>query len=354
VIADVNGDGRFEVVVTGNVYDCSRANYPSRYNGVYIFNGDRSRFNADGFDWTTPPVNTGAPLSEDYEVIENNQPNPVVADLDGDGNQEILYASYDGRVHAFWLDKTEHGNWPYAVTQPAEGFYRFASEPVVADLDNDGHAEVIFVSWVQKGSNHTGKLHIVDYLGNPLHAIDLPAAYGGPDWNGALAAPTLANIDTDADLEVVINTAHSGLVAYNLPGTANARILWGTGRGNLQRTGTVVATPLPQVTLVATDTIAAEPGADRGMFTLHRSGPKNLPLTVSYTIAGSAANGIDYGKLTGSKTIRAGASAAAIAIVPIDDQKSEGDESVVLKISPNPAYLVGSPNSAAVTIRDNE
>jgi len=52
-----------------------------------------------------------------------------------------------------------------------------------------------------------------------------------------MAAPTLANIDADADLEVVLNTAHSGFVAYDLPGTENARVLWGTGRGNYQRTG---------------------------------------------------------------------------------------------------------------------
>ena len=52
-----------------------------------------------------------------------------------------------------------------------------------------------------------------------------------------MAAPTLADIDADPDLEVVINTAHSGFVAYDLPGTAEARILWGTGRGDLQRTG---------------------------------------------------------------------------------------------------------------------
>ena len=62
-------------------------------------------------------------------------------------------------------------------------------------------------------------------------------AFGSPDWNGALAAPTLADIDTDADLEVVLNTAHSGFVAYDLPGTANAKILWGTGRGSYQRNG---------------------------------------------------------------------------------------------------------------------
>ncbi len=235
VIADVNGDGQLEVVVTGNVYDCDAGYPPSRYIGVYIFNADRSRFNAGGDDWQSVPVDTGPPLVEDYNTIESVMPNPVTADLDGDGRMEILFASYDGRLHAFGLDKTESGNWPYEVY--SSGPYRFSSEPVVADLDDDGYAEVIFASWVQKGSGLTGKVHIVDYLGNRLQEVDLPPAFGSPTWNGTLAAPTLANIDGDADLELVLTTAHSGLVAYDLPGTANARILWSTGRGNYQRTG---------------------------------------------------------------------------------------------------------------------
>ena len=258
-ITDVNGDGVNEVVVIGNVHDCHTSPYTNLYNTPYILNLDRTRFNLDGFDWTTPPVNTGAPVIEDYNVIQSVQPNPVTVDLDGDGKLEILYASYDGRLHAFWLDKTEHGNWPYAVY--TGGAYRFASEPVVADLDNDNHPEVIFGSWVQTGTHSTGKLHILDYLGNPLQEIDLPPAYGSPDWNGALAAPTLANIDADDDLEVVLNTAHSGFVAYDLPGTANAHILWGTGRGNYLRNGYLGAQPgrLNSSTKSASD-LAPAPG----------------------------------------------------------------------------------------------
>jgi uncharacterized repeat protein (TIGR01451 family) len=235
VIADVNGDGAMEVVATGNVYDCHAGYPPSEYMGVYIFNADRSRFNSGGYDWRTVPVDTGAPLSEDWSVIESAQPNPALADLDGDGELEIIYASYDGRVHAFWLDQS---GWTYDVY--TGGPYRFASEPVVADLDNDGFAEVIFGSWVRKGTHQTGKLHILDYQGNMVYEVDLPAAFGSPDWNGALAAPTLANIDADADLEVVLNTAHSGVVAYELPGTEDARVLWGTGRGDYQRTGSIL------------------------------------------------------------------------------------------------------------------
>ena len=238
VLADLDGNGFREVIVVGNVYNCGTSPYTSLYQMPFIFNADRSRWSASGFNWTSIPVPDGqaAPLSENYDKIETAVPNPVTVDLDGDGFLEILFPSYDGRLHAYWLDKTEHGSWPFEVNQPGEGFIRFASEPVVADLDNDGTAEVIFASWVQKGTNKSGKLYVVDYLGNLLFEVPIPTAFNG-NWNGAMAAPTLANIDLDPDLEVILVTAHSGVVVYDLPGTANARILWSTGRADLTRSG---------------------------------------------------------------------------------------------------------------------
>ncbi|MCP5095523.1 MAG: hypothetical protein GY943_08230 [Chloroflexi bacterium] len=240
-MVDVNGDGSLEVIVVGNVHNCGTNPYTDLYNLPFIFNADRSRWQGNGHNWEAVPVpdSKAGPLIQDYNVIENVHPNPVIADLDGDDEKEVLYASYDGRLHAYWLDKTEHHNWPYNVTATGAG-YRFASEPTVADLDDDGKAEVIFTSWPQKGSNYTGKLHILSNQGNVLYEIDLPAAFGSPDWNGALAAPTIANIDADNDMELVLNTAHSGFVAYDLPSTANAHILWGTGRNNYQRTGSLI------------------------------------------------------------------------------------------------------------------
>jgi hypothetical protein len=237
-IADVNGDGGREIIVVGDVYNCGIGDPDGDlYHLPWILKLDRTRWSGSGYDWTAIPApnpNPGSgPLSQDYNVIENSVTNVVAADLDGDGFKEILYPSYDGRLHVYWLDKTAHGNWPYKV--PGSGI-RFAGEPVVADLDNDGKAEVIFTSWPQKGGNRLGQLHILDYHGNILHALDLPAPRSGT-WNGALGAPTIANIDTDADMELVIGTVASGVVAYDLPNTANARILWGTGRGSFKRTG---------------------------------------------------------------------------------------------------------------------
>lgn len=307
VIADVNGDGVMEVVVTGNVYDCYAGYPPSRYIGVYIFNADRSRFNANGYNWESVPVNTGAPLSEDYNVIESAMPNPVVADLDGDGLQEILFASYDGRLHAYWLDKTEHYNWPYNVSNTGPGI-RFASEPVVADLDNDGLAEVIVTSWPQKGSGYVGKLHILNYQGSVLHEINLPAPYGSPDWNGAMAAPTLANIDADADLELVVNTAHSGLVAYDLPGTAVANILWGTGRGNYQRSGSILQGNLRAATLRASTPAPA--AGDTIAYTILLKNPG--PVLLSVTLTDTLPSGVSF---AGNLTATSGAAGEAGGVV---------------------------------------
>jgi uncharacterized repeat protein (TIGR01451 family) len=280
-IVDVNGDGVNEVVALGNVHNCNTSPYIDLYMTPYIFNADRSRLQAGGYDWTTPPLNTGAPLSEDYNLIETAAPNPVTVDLDGDGKLEILYATYDGRLHAIWLDKTEHGSWPYQVKVPAESFIRFASEPVVADLNNDGQPEVIFASWTQKGSGTTGKLTILDSLGNKLQEVSLPMWFGSGDWNGAMAAPTLADIDGDYELEVVLNTAHSGLVAYDLPGTANARILWGTGRGSYQRTGSVLAGSLTGSGMSVTP--AAAPAGAKITYTITLRNPGAIIANVQIT-----------------------------------------------------------------------
>ena len=112
-----------------------------------------------------------------------------------------------------------------------------------------GSAEVIFTSWVAKGSSQTGHLYVVDATGALLHQVSLPVAYGSPDWNGSLPCPTLADIDGDPDLEVVLQTAHSGVVTYDLPQTATARVRWGTGRGSFLRNGVAAV----EATLVFAD-----------------------------------------------------------------------------------------------------
>ena len=114
-------------------------------------------------------------------------PNPVTVDLDGDGRREILFPPTTDGCTPIWLDKTEHGNWPYSVYIPARASFRFASEPTVADLNVTVTQKSSFPSWVQKG--HTRPANYTSWitLGHVLHEVNLPTPCGGADWNGALA-----------------------------------------------------------------------------------------------------------------------------------------------------------------------
>jgi hypothetical protein len=167
---------------------------------------------------------------------------------------------------------------------PGSGI-RFAGEPIVVDLDGDGNAEVIFTSWPQKGNNRVGQLHILDSLGNLLHAVDLPAPAIGANWNGGLAAPTIANIDGDPDLELVIGTSHSGAVAYDLPGSENARILWGTGRGTFHRTG-VAPEQAEALSLAVNPAVQRIEAAGSAVYTLSLNGVYSGTVSLSADVPG--------------------------------------------------------------------
>jgi hypothetical protein len=356
VVADVDGDGTKELVVIGDVYNCAIGDPDGDlYHLPFILKKDRTRWTGSGFDWTViPAAKPGSgPLSQDYNEIENSVQDAVVADLDGDGRKEILYSSYDGRVHAFWLDKTEHGNWPYRVpTTGGADTFRFAGEPVVADLDNDGKAEVIFTSWPRKATNGVGHLHILDYLGNELHRVALPAAAG--TWNGGLAAPTLANIDADPDLEVVVGTSATGVVAYDLPNTASAVVQWGTGRGTYRRAGTSPV-PVPNVSIADASQTEGPLGAFATLsFPVTLSVPTTVPVSVGYsTTNGTATAGPDYTAASGTLLIPAGQTTAQIPVAIRGDRINELTETFTLTLS-SPINGVITVPTATGTILDDD
>src|SRR5256886_9406021 len=111
---------------------------------------------------------------------------------------------------------------------------------------------------------------------------------------------------------------------------------------------------MPSVSVVATDADASEQGPDPGEFTFTRTGDTSFDLTVNYTLGGTAQNGTDYQQPGTSVTIPAGAASATVTVTPIDDAEAEGDETIVLTLTADAAYDVGSPNRATITIHDND
>ena len=110
--------------------------------------------------------------------------------------------------------------------------------------------------------------------------------------------------------------------------------------------------PPPTVTVAATDAAAAETGPGVGVFTVTRSGSTAAPLAVNFTLSGTASDGGDYEALATSVTIPAGAASVDLLVTPKSDDQTEGDETVVLTLAADAAYLVGDPSTATVTIAD--
>jgi Calx-beta domain/Domain of unknown function (DUF4114)/RTX calcium-binding nonapeptide repeat (4 copies) len=146
--------------------------------------------------------------------------------------------------------------------------------------------------------------------------------------------------------ETVVLTLNDGGINYKFDPIAN--------------TGTVTITDedLPSISLSVTDDKAAETkigeAVNPGQLTLKRTGITTDALTVSYTIDGSASNGIDYQKLENSVTFVAGSDTAIINIRPIDDQFAEGTETVKLKLADNSNYTINGEKSGTVKIADND
>ncbi len=129
----------------------------------------------------------------------------------------------------------------------------------------------------------------------------------------------------------------------------------------LQQIMTVTSVP-PEVTVTKTTDGVEGTTPTPGAFTLTRSGSTTNPLTVTFTLGGTA-TGIareptfqrtddeDYrvDSLT-EATFPAGASTIELPITVLDDQVYDPSETVSLTLSGNPAYTVGTNNSAELTI----
>jgi large repetitive protein len=110
----------------------------------------------------------------------------------------------------------------------------------------------------------------------------------------------------------------------------------------------------PTVTVVASDALAAESGPDRGEFTFSRTGDTTTTLTVRYTVGGTAKDGVDYAGLFGLVTIPAGARSNRVVVMPINDSVPELPETVIVNLAASPAYHIGIPATAIVTILDDD
>lgn len=216
---------------------------------------------------------------------------------------------------------------------------------------------------------------------------------GNPSENDLLRATGGGGVSPRGDSIAVINIETNGITVVplvdGLPDLTNRLVFHGMGNGNQGRDvafdiagnlygisagtqilrvfapgGTATAitgsdgtfrieAPAP-VRVIALDDQGSEEGSDTISFNIVRDGSTDAPLTVFYTLTGSADNGTDYETNTLSVTIPAGETNAVVVITPIDDPIGEPTETVVLTLVATAEYNTGSPIRATGRITDNE
>ncbi len=172
VIADVDNDGKLEIVVGG------------WYTGkVYCFSG------TGGLKWSSPSLGMVGVF-------------PVVADIDGDGKQEVVVgaSSHTSSHGLYCLNSTGGIKWSYSTGVDF-------NSAAVADLDGDGHLEVLATTWYDNLAclNSTGGIKWTALAGR---LIDCP--------------PVVADINGDGKFEILVGTWDSALYCLNRTGG----VLW--------------------------------------------------------------------------------------------------------------------------------
>ncbi|MBI88518.1 MAG: hypothetical protein CMG60_00400 [Candidatus Marinimicrobia bacterium] len=192
-LVDFDGDYYLEIIVINHNGD------------IYVFDTEGNVMNYFSTGNTGDSIN-GAGLS--------------VADLDGDGSMEILFAGDDEYLHA-WdpIADEEPNGWPLQLTS----FHGGASEPITIDIDNDGDLEVMFL----KGSD---ELHLYHHNGESYANFPYSSQYD------ITFTPAIGHLDNDGDYEIIVGTS-TDLRVIDISLEAGIKYSWSSYRGNNHRNG---------------------------------------------------------------------------------------------------------------------
>jgi hypothetical protein len=233
-VVDLNDDGRNEVLAVPNVE--RHVPYATQAYAIMVLEGsyDDGRRSARRLPrWETLPRGE-TPIDVDGLYPPTAPPAPTTIDIQNDIQPEIVVSLNDGFVHAFDAQANELWRYNYTHAKPI----MFASEVMVADLNRDGSPEMIFSTYGDPDTTDSGHLVILAADGTPLHDIALPNPGHNGNGNGAPAAPTIADLDGDGQLEILVQTFEHGMDIFTVPDSGCDCLLWATARGGPLRMGT--------------------------------------------------------------------------------------------------------------------
>src|SRR3954447_7153722 len=230
-IGDLDRDGRNEVIGLPNIE--RKIPYETQGYAFMVLDGDYGNRSARRHRGFTGLPRTGKPAvrpAGDY-YPPSGIPAPTLVNLTGNRRPEIVASVPDGYVYA--VGPGGHRLWRFNY---ARGVRKtFASEVVAADLNRDGRPELVFGTYGPAVG--AGRLMILSARGKLLRSVRLKHQRLDGNGVGIPAAPSIADIDHDGRLEIVVTTFDHGIDIYRVPHSNAKTLPWPTGRGNLLRTG---------------------------------------------------------------------------------------------------------------------
>ncbi len=232
-MGDLDGDGVIEIVIAGKVRDPAQ-NRAITNSALLVLQPDGRRKPG----WQVAKLG-GAPLFNEFPPTQAL----ALADLDRDGDLEIVVAMLDGVIRVYRADGSLM--WQYNF---AQGRRLFASEPVIGDVTGNGRLDILFGTYSPDNSaNAQARLYGLSASGQPLPGFPLTLDHEGKsDKQGLRAAPTLADVDGDCLVEIVAGSQASVLYVWDTPAAYDPALMpWPTARHDFQRTGFVGTGAIP-------------------------------------------------------------------------------------------------------------
>ncbi|MEM6715914.1 MAG: Calx-beta domain-containing protein, partial [Cyanobacteria bacterium P01_C01_bin.147] len=168
-----------------------------------------------------------------------------------------------------------------------------------------------------------------------------------------LAGASEATIDVSVIDDLEVETAETVTVTLDAVTAGDADIVLGAAD---TATVTIADNEVPNEVSLAATTNAAEPDAN-GLFTVSLSQVAATDTVITYTVNGSATPDSDYAALSGEVTILAGSQSAAINVAVIDDDLTEGLETVTVSldtVTGDADVVLGAADTATVNIQDDD
>jgi len=186
-------------------------------------------------------------------------------------------------------------------------------------------------------------------------------ASGGDRQNSPSDYPVVQLRTLENEQTVILQSASSSTNTYTstpvrgLPAGYALATVFVNGIPSVSRVVSVVD-DTPTVTVNATDPLAGETGTGQGSgtFTFTRTGSTAAPLTVNFTVSGTASCGSDYTSLGSTVTFSVGSATATKTVNVFDDNLVEGDETVIVTLASGASYTLDSPSMATVTLQDDD